>query len=140
MVNQERIGAAVSYKDLGQERKRRLARLLLEWEALTGDLMRLTEEIEQIVLAAEETVVVSNVRATYSKGRSVYDYKQPVLDYEDVNGANSQLRKDHTVHVEEQVIPAHDDVDWTGLCEAYNLERVEVKPGVPSVKLKLETD
>lgn len=112
--------------------KSELARLMLDWERKKKELDFIEESIKQDVLALAKTQDVGNVRATYSGGRNKYDYRRVA-----VRTFTPEELADYTEHIPEQVIPAHDEIDYMKACKDNKVEPDLVEAGTPSVKVKL---
>jgi predicted transcriptional regulator len=109
-----------------------LAKAMLLWEEMSRELDLLEEIIERAVVLIGETQVVGNVRVTYSKGRSKYDYESVA-----VREFTPEQLADYTTHVEEQVIEAHDVIDYMKACKDNKVEPDLVSAGTPSAEIKV---
>ena len=109
-----------------------LAKALLMWEEMSRELDLLEEIIEGAVLSLKETQTIGNIRATYSKGRNKYDYESVA-----VKMFTPEELADYTTHVDEQVIPAHDVIDYMKACKDSKIDPELVEQGTPSVKVKM---
>lgn len=116
--------------------KSELAIKLLQWEEQKRKLDELTEQISAGVLERGETVTVGNVRATYSKGRNEYDYEKAVRNNSDDPIVKALIEK-YTKTIAGHWVPEQTVTNWREVAGEHDIEPVIVKPGTPSVKIKL---